>query len=129
MNKIQVARKLDRLATNVAKRGIFVVNKVNNVFVVQDHIRGNIVINDIPLRNVADYLCKCKNKQKEPSEVVGKKLRDSMKLYFKFANDIMFYKYTLKSTKDPIKYDMTEARLDDASSRLWHIREELQQYN
>ena len=52
-----------------------------------------------------------------------------MKLYFKFANDIMFYKYTLKTTKDQIKYDMTEARLDDATSRLWHIREELQQYN
>ena len=75
------------------------------------------------------FLCKCKNKQKEPSEVIGKKLHDNMKLYFKFANDIMFYKYTLKTTKDQIKYDMTEARLDDATSRLWHIREELQQYN
>jgi len=129
MNKKYVAKKLDKLATRVAKRGIFVVNKVNNVFVVQDHIKGSIVIDEIPLRNVAEYLCKCKNKQNPPSEVVGKKLRDSMKLYFKFANDIMFYKYTLKTTNDPIKYDMTEARLDDASSRLWYLREELQQYN
>ena len=55
MNKKQVARKLDKLATNVAKRGIFVVNKINNVFVVQDHIRGNVVIDDITLRNVAEY--------------------------------------------------------------------------
>ena len=36
MNKKVVAKKSDKLASNVAKRGIFVVNKINNVFVVQD---------------------------------------------------------------------------------------------
>jgi len=128
MNKKSVAKKLDRLASNVAKRGIFVVSKQDNVFVVKDHIRGHIVIDDIPLRNVAEYLCNAKNKSKDPSEAVTKKLADNMKLYFKYMNDCMFYRYTLKTTKDPIKYDMTEARLDDASGRLQHIRSELQQY-
>lgn len=129
MNKKVVAKKLDKLASNVAKRGIFVVNKVNNVFVVQDHIKKTIVIDDIPLKHVADYLCNCKNKQKEPSEVVGKKLRSAMNSYFKFQSDIMFYKHTLKNTKDTMKYDMTEARLDDAIGRLQHIRSELQHYS
>ena len=71
MNKKVVAKKLDKLASNVAKRGIFVVNKINNVFVVQDHISKNVVVDDIPLKQVADYLCQCKNKQKEPSEIVS----------------------------------------------------------
>lgn len=129
MNKKVVAKKLDKLASNVAKRGIFVVNKINNVFVVQDHISKNVVVDDIPLKQVADYLCQCKNKQKEPTEIVSAKLRNSMNAFWKFQTDIMFYRYTLKTTKDPIKYDMTEARLDDALGRLTHIKDELRHYS
>jgi len=129
MNKKHLAKKLDRLASNVAKKGIFVVSKQNKFFVVQDHISKKVVYNEIPLRHVAEYLCKQTNKGKLVNGDMTKSLRDLIWQYHKFTSDIMFYTHTLRTTNDPVKYDMTEARLSDARGRLDYTRYELQRYS
>lgn len=129
MNKKYLAKKLDRLASNVAKKGIFVVSKQNKFFVVQDHISKKVVYNEIPLKHVAEYLCKQTNKGKLVNGDMTKSLKDLIWQYHKVTSDIMFYTHTLRTTKDPIKYDMTEARLSDARGRLEYTRHELQRYS
>ena len=129
MNKKHLAKKLDRLASNVAKKGIFVVSKQNKFFVVQDHISKKVVYNEIPLKHVAEYLCKQTNKGKLVNGNMTKSLKDLIWQYHKVTSDIMFYTHTLRTTKDPIKYDMTEARLSDARGRLEYTRHELQRYS
>lgn len=128
MDKKKLAKKLDTLASNVAKKGIFVVTKQDDLFVVQEHITRRVVDQNIPMRNVAEYLCTLRNKSKTLGVNAKKDLHDLISQYFKYQNDIMFYRHTLKTTKDAIKYDCTEARLHDTLARLSSTRYELQKY-
>ena len=128
MDKKRIAQSLDKIATNVAKKGIFVVNKQDGLYVVQEHITNTVLDKDIPLRNIANYICNIRNKGKILNPGVQKKLTDLISLYFKYQNDIMFYKHTLKHTTDVTKYDATHARLHDTFARLSHTKDELQRY-
>ena len=49
-----------------------------------------------------------------------------MQLIFIFINDLFFYKHTLKTTKDSVKFFSTEARIDISVSKLRYERDCLQ---
>jgi hypothetical protein len=128
MDKKQIAKKLDTLASNVAKKGIFVVSKKDNLYIVQEHITKQIIASDIPMRNVAEYICRFKNKGKDPAITTLREIKDLISRYFKYKSDIMYYKNTLKSSKDSFRLDAAEARLIDTIARLNYTRYELQRY-
>lgn len=128
MNKKKLAMQLDSIAENVARKGIFVVTKESDLFVVKEHVTDQVVIKDIPVRSLAEYLCNLKNKNKEPSVNASRDIRGLVTLFFKYTTDIFFYKNTLKKTKDTSKYFATEARLHETLAKLAHTRRELQRY-
>lgn len=128
MDKKQIAKKLDTLASNVAKKGIFVVSKQDNLYIVQEHITKQIIACDIPMRNVAEYICRIKNKGKDPAITAIREIRNLISKYFKYKSDIMYYRHTLKSSKDSFKLDAAEARLIDTVARLNYTRYELQRF-
>jgi len=45
-NKKKLIKSLDRIVTNVAKRGVFVVNKIDDSFCVQNYVSKAIVIDE-----------------------------------------------------------------------------------
>lgn len=128
MNKTQLAQKIDQLASNVARKGVFVVIKSNDYFAVQEHLTKKIIASDLPLRNVADYLCELRNKGKDLGVNAKRNLRNLVDQYFKLKNDIVFYKNTMKTTKDNDLFYATQARLYDAISRLESVKYQLKKY-
>ena len=128
MNKKNLAKQLDSIAANVARKGIYVVTKENDLFVVKEHVTGCVVIQDIPVRSLAEYLCNLKNKNKKPSINAARDIKDLVMLFFKYTTDIVFYKNTLKKTTDSTKYFATEARMLDTIARLARTRRDLQRY-
>ena len=128
MNKTKLVKQLDSLAENVARKGIFVVSKEDGNFVVKEHISDTVVAKDIPIRSVAEYICRLKNKGKTPPITVLHNIRKLISQFFKYQNDIFFYRNTLKSTADSCKYDATEARMIETQARLSHTHKELQRY-
>lgn len=128
MNKQHLAKKIDQLADNVAKKGVYVVTKHNDYFVVQEHITKNIIVSELPLRNIADYLCNLRNKGKVLSVTAKRNLQNLLDQYFKLRNDIMFYRNTLRLTKDNDLYHATSARMHDTSCRLTSVTHQLKKY-
>lgn len=128
MDKTQLAKKIDQLASNVARKGVFVVTKKDDCFAVQEHITKKVVANGLPTKNVAEYLCDLRNKGKELGVNAKRNLQNLVEQYFKLKNDIVFYKNTMKTTKDNDLFYATQARLYDAISRLESVKYQLKKY-
>jgi hypothetical protein len=125
MNKKRLTKQLDTIATNVAKKGIFIVTKSDDFFIVQEHITKRVVHRDLPMRGIAEYLCKMQNKGKSPNEHVKREIKQLVSQYFKLNNDMLFYQHTLKSTKDSTRWHATYARLHECRARFTFTKKEL----
>ena len=64
-NKPHLAKKLDKMATNIAKRGVYIVAKANPGYNIVNYITKEVVIESIPYNNVANNVNKTLNKSKE----------------------------------------------------------------
>jgi hypothetical protein len=129
MNKQRLTKQLDAIATNVARKGVYVVTKQDDTFVVQEHITKAVVAKELPMKCVATYLCKLRNKGKAISLPNKIKLEGLMTQYFRFKNDIMFYRHTLKHTKDFTLGEVVEARLFDTICKFNFTKDELKRFN
>ena len=129
MNKQRLTKQLDTIATNVAKKGVYVVTKHNDSFAVQEHITKSLVATEIPMKCVASYLCRLRNKGKAPSITIKIKLEGLMEQYYRCKNDIMFYRHTIKNTKDFTKSQVVEARLFDTICKFNYTKDELKRFN
>jgi len=128
MNISSLSSQLDAIATNVAKKGIFIVTKSDDVFAIQEHFSKKIVADSIPMKCIATYLCNLRNKGKQPSMRNKIKIELLTTQYFRFRTDIVFYKNTLNSTKDFVKYEVTEARLLDTICKFNFTKDELKRF-
>ena len=52
-----------------------------------------------------------------------------MTQYFRCKNDIMFYRHTIKNTKDFTKLQITEARMFDTICKFNFTKDELKRFN
>ena len=129
MNKQRLTKQLDAIATNVARKGIFVVTKKDDTFVVQEHISKAIVAAELPMKCVATHLCKLRNKGKTLTIANKIKLEGLMTQYFRCKNYIMFYRHTIKNTKDFTKLQITEARMFDTICKFNFTKDELKRFN
>jgi len=116
-NKKKLIKSLDRIVTNVAKRGVFVVNKIDDSFCVQNYVSKAIVIDDIPIREVAEKICDIYNKNKKLRIESITKLRILVNRYHKYKTDILFYRNSMEIEKDSSKFEIFEARFYLAKDR------------
>jgi len=129
MNKKRLSKQLDTIATNVAKKGIFVVSKKDEGFIVHEHISKAIVAKELPMKCVASYICKLRNKGQLPSISNKIKMDGLISQYYRCKNDIMFYRHTLKNTKDFTLGEVIEARLFDTICKFNFTKDELKRFN
>jgi len=129
MNKQKLTKQLDTIAKNVAKKGVYVVTKKDDHFVIQEHISKAIVASELPMKCVASYLCRLRNKGLAVSLGNKIKLEGLITQYFRCRNDIMFYRHTIKTTKDFTKLQITEARLLDTICKFNYTKEELKRFS
>ena len=131
-NKQKLAKKLESSVANISKRGIYFKAKTkNNTYNIIDGANKKVVLEDVLLPESANTILntlKQANKQKIPKiiERFNYTLRTYQPNIEKQLNDIMFYRHTMKTTKDSIKFFSTEARIDIAVSKLRFERDTLQ---
>lgn len=122
-NKTKLAKKLDTLASNVAKKGVFVVTKSEPGYKVINYIDKKSVIDNVPYLSMANEISDKLNKSKEPPTLEGVNYR--IDRYYKHLNDIMFYKHTLATTKDTFKILSVGSRLQESIYALREIKKNL----
>lgn len=127
-NKKNLVKRLDRITTNVAKRGVFVVNKKENVFFVQNYVSKEVVINDIPMRELAEKVCALYNNGKELNIETKHKLRGLIKSYYKYKTDLIFYRNSMHSEKDNFKFEILEARFYMTRGQYTSTRHKLEEF-
>ena len=90
MNKKRLSKQLDTIATNVAKKGIYVVSKQDDEFIVQEHVTKAIVARNIPMKCIASYICRLRNKGELPTINNKIKIDGLISQYYRCKNDIIF---------------------------------------
>ena len=123
-NKAHLKSKIDNLAKKVAQKGVFVVSKSEPGYKVLDCITNSLVIDNIPFKNVASELTDQLNKADNPKEISVNNLNNHITKYYKYINDIIFYRHTISSSKDTYKVSGARARLLDAI----HMAKEAKKY-
>ena len=124
-NKHEIAKKLDNLAKSVAQRGVFVVSKEENYYVILDAYIKKPVLTYIPTKSSAQRICERLNRLKTPRNnnavlniklaKVQKAINHNMDLY----NEGLFYKAILKSPKtDTFKKEVMNVRLSETILKL-----------
>lgn len=127
-NKKKLVKGLDRITSNVAKRGVFVVNKSENTFFVQNYVSKMVVIADIPMRDLAEKLCTYYNNGNELSNESIRKLRGLIKSYYKYKTDLIFYRNSMHIEKDSFKFEILEARFYLTRGQYTSTRQKLEEF-
>jgi hypothetical protein len=108
--KVELAKKLTEIASNVAKTPVFVVTINNGVFSILNYYTKAPVVCAVPSKSLAVYMCDAFNKKKSISSVNA--LQQYVNIYAKHYYDCEFYKHTINTTKDGFKRAVTINRLD-----------------
>jgi len=125
--KMNVAVKLDHLADNVVKRGVYVVDKQDSLYKVKNYFSNIVIIHDVPFKSLAHRIADSLNKTKNPNlaKTNISRVNKNLDQYYKHKNDVMFYEHTLNTTKDTFVACATESRLDVSKALLRHAMKQL----
>lgn len=127
-NKKNIVKNLDLITSNVAKRGVYVVNKKEHVFFVQNYVSKEIVIDDIPIRDLAEKICRYYNNGKNLRIETKNVLRELIKNYYRYKTELIFYKNSMHSEKDNFKIEILEARFCLTRGRYTAARQKLEEF-
>lgn len=111
-----LAKKLTDIAANVAKKSVYVITLNNENYDILDYFTKKVVVHQIPSKNLAKFLCDSMNKTKRPLSVSA--IQHHINVYSKHYYDCIFYKNTIKKTKDTFKRHVTITRLDISIEHL-----------
>ena len=106
----ELSDKLNTIASNVAKKPVFVVAPSEGCYNVLNYFNKAAVIEHIPSKHLAKYVCESLNANKRSGRF--KEIQNFVNMYAKHYYDCEFYKHTIKTTKDEFKKDVTITRLD-----------------
>ena len=125
-NKPHLANKLDKLADNIAKRGVFITVKTDPGFNVINYITKELVLENVPFSGVADDIIKKLNKSKEKISLIG--YQKHIDRYYKHLNDVYFYKHTIRTSKDFTKVFSAGCRMQDSIHMMKTARTYIQSF-
>ena len=117
-NKKYLAKKLDGLAKNVAKRNVYVIQKTDPGYNIINYIDKSVFIENVPFLNVAERACKNFNHTKQ--DINPNHMQTHIDKYFKHYMDLQFYKHTIKTSEDKTKVFTAGVRMQDS---LFFIKE------
>jgi hypothetical protein len=120
-----IAKKLEKLSSNVAKKGIFVVKKTKIGFDVINYIKKEVLVADIPFSNVANNFCDSLNRDGESGVA---QIKHHVHMYHKHNNDIVFYKHTIRTSKDTTQVFTAGVRMQDSLGMVKEAKRHLAFY-
>lgn len=108
--KAILATKLTDLASNVARKPVFVISRTDSNYDIINYYTKVTIIHQVPSKGLANFLCDSLNKTKKKLSIES--IQYYINVYSKHYYDCIFYKHTIKTTKDTFKKHMTITRLD-----------------
>lgn len=127
-NKKHLAKKLDDISSKVAKRGVYIIKSTEPGFNIVNYIDNSVYVQSVPFRRTAKAICKILNDKTVESKPSPERIQKECNNFYKHFNDIQFYKYTMKSTKDMERRLISQTRMDESVGMLKHIRQQLSMY-
>lgn len=125
-NKPHIANKLDKIANNIAKRGVYIVVKTDPGFNIINYISKQVVIENIPFSKIANNVNKVLNESKEKLSVNN--YQSHIDRYYKHFNDIQFYKHTIRTSKDLTKVFSAGCRMQDSIQMMNTAKEYIRHF-
>jgi hypothetical protein len=125
-NKPHIANKLDKIANNIAKRGVYIVVKTDPGFNIINYISKEVVIENIPFSKIANTVNKALNESKEKLSVNN--YQSHIDRYYKHFNDIQFYKHTIRTSNDLTKVFSAGCRMQDSIQMMNTAREYIRHF-
>ncbi len=123
--KKTLAKKLDKISSNVSKRPVYIVKRVGNNYALVHYFSQKVLIDDIPFASVAKNLADQIHKHKTVDPVRLRKFEKKINYFYKHYNDAVFYKHTMATTNDSFRWFATEARLKDTIAYLKEAKSRL----
>lgn len=118
-NKKELAKKLDRLASNVASRNFYTFAKnKSGLYTLLDYKINSIIIDDIPTESIAERMCKRYNHNNGYSKSTYFKIKSLVDYYSKLFYDSLYYEYTMQCSDDPVLRDTVCFRQDITRARM-----------
>jgi len=114
--KAVLAQKLTDLAANVARKPVFVVSPNFGDYDILDYYTKAPIVTNIPSKSLARFLCDTLNKSRKKLPIGT--IQHYINVYSKHYYDCVFYKHTIKNTKDVFKRHVTITRLDISIEHL-----------
>lgn len=124
-----LANRLDTIADRVIKRGVLVVEKNSNGFFnIIDYFNKNVLVEDLPTFAVASSLCNSFNAKKTNRKKSFSEIATILEQYHKLNNDCMFFRHTIRVSKDTFKVEVALTRLDITLVKLKGVHQQLSSY-
>lgn len=131
IDKSKVAKKLEQATKKVLSKNLFFsVKKKTGLYDIVEASSRQPVFKDVMLPETARRIVKTLSttpKKKIPNTVliIEKALHRYQRHVTKHYNDLIFYKHTMKTTKDTTKFYSTESRAEIAIMSLRNAKESL----
>lgn len=124
--KVELARKLDQVAANVAKRGVYVPVRKHNYYIVTESFSNRYVLHYLPTKKLAQTLCVRLNRRnltKEPLK--SNELESAQKhvnKYMDLFNETIFYRAIIDSnTVEDFRREVAYIRMRETVNHMKYI--------
>lgn len=134
INKNNLAKSLETTTKKViAKNKFFVVKNKHDLFDVVELSSKTPVFKNVGLSETANMISRTLKKTPKPNlNITVEKIHDALRKHesdmMKHYNDIVFYKHTLKTTKDIERFYVTESRIEMSLGYFKHKKDTLHSY-
>jgi len=134
INKTNLAKKLEKTTKKVvAKSKFFVVKNKLELFDVVELSTKRPVFKNVGLSETANKISRTlKRTPNNNLNITVEKITDDLRKHesdmMKHYNDIIFYKHTLKTTKDIERFYVTESRIEMSIGYFKHKKDTLHSY-
>lgn len=134
INKTSLAKKLEKTTKKVvAKSKFFVVKNKLELFDVVELSTKRPVFKNVGLSETANKISRTlKRTPNNNLNITVEKITDALRKHesdmMKHYNDIIFYKHTLKTTKDIERFYVTESRIEMSIGYFKHKKDTLHSY-
>lgn len=128
--KKDIVNKLDNITQNVAKKGIYVIGREEEYYVIKEGFSKKNVLIYFPTKSSAESVCVRLNRQNTGKKTVKQSQFDTaqnkINRFMDYYNEAKFYRAMIKSkTADTFQREVAWVRLSETISKLKYSDQEV----
>lgn len=129
-DKKSLINKLDKITSNVAKKGVYVVSKIEEYYVIKEGFSAKNVLVYFPTKSLAESVCVRLNRQntqkKTPQRIKFDSAQQKINRLMDYFNEAKFYRATIHSNNtDTFQKEVAWVRLSETVSKIKFANQEV----